>query len=42
MKEYEVLKNARILYVEDEEDVLKFTSMVLEDYTGELYIAKNG
>ncbi|CAM2864746.1 response regulator [Helicobacter burdigaliensis] len=37
-----MLKKIRVLYVEDEEDILKFAKMVLEDYVGELYVAKNG
>nr|WP_236033214.1 response regulator [Helicobacter turcicus] len=30
------------MYVEDEEDILKFASMVLEDYVDKLFIARNG
>ena len=37
-----VLKHLKVLYVEDEEDILKFASMVLEDYVLELFIARNG
>jgi len=37
-----VLKHLKVLYVEDEEDILKFASMVLEDYVSELFIARNG
>lgn len=37
-----ILKNLKILYVEDEEDILKFASMVLEDYVDKLVIARNG
>lgn len=37
-----VLKNLKVLYVEDEEDILKFASMVLEDYVQKVFIAKNG
>lgn len=37
-----MLKKLRVLYVEDEEDILKFASMVLEDYVEHLYVAKNG
>lgn len=37
-----VLKHLKVLYVEDEEDILKFASMVLEDYVAELFIARNG
>ena len=36
------LKRLKILYVEDEKDILKLTSMVLEDYVGKLYTASNG
>lgn len=36
-----VLKHLKVLYVEDEEDILKFASMVLEDYVSELFIARN-
>lgn len=42
MSRYNALKQARILYVEDEEDVLKITSLVLEDYAKKLHIARNG
>lgn len=42
MRDYKVLRGAEILYVEDDSDVLKFTSMVLEDYVGELCIAHDG
>lgn len=42
MANYEVLKRAKVLYVEDEEDVLRFSVMALEDYVGELYTARNG
>lgn len=37
-----ILKKLKILYVEDEEDILKFASMVLEDYVDKLVIARNG
>lgn len=37
-----VLKGLKVLYVEDEEDILKFASMVLEDYVDKLFIARNG
>ncbi|MDA3966356.1 response regulator [Helicobacter sp. WB40] len=37
-----MLKKLRVLYVEDEEDILKFASMVLEDYVEHLYVARNG
>ncbi|MCH5323050.1 MAG: response regulator, partial [Helicobacter sp.] len=36
------LKRLKVLYVEDEKDILKLTSMVLEDYVGKLYTANNG
>jgi len=38
----EILEDLKVLYVEDEEDILKQTSMVLEDFIGKLYIAKDG
>lgn len=37
-----ILKKLKILYVEDEEDILKFASMVLEDYVDKLVVARNG
>lgn len=37
-----ILKNLKVLYVEDEEDILKFASMVLEDYVDRLVVARNG
>ncbi|MBX7490647.1 response regulator [Helicobacter turcicus] len=37
-----ILKHLKVLYVEDEEDILKFASMVLEDYVDKLFIARNG
>ena len=37
-----ILKHLKILYVEDEEDILKFASMVLEDYVDKLFVARNG
>lgn len=37
-----ILKNLKVLYVEDEEDILKFASMVLEDYVDKLFVARNG
>ena len=36
------LKYLKVLYVEDEEDILKFASMVLEDFVDKLLVAKNG
>lgn len=41
-KDEKVLKHLKVLYVEDEEDILKFASMVLEDYVDRLFIARNG
>lgn len=37
-----MMKKIRVLYVEDEEDILRFASMVLEDYVDKLFIARNG
>ncbi|EEO25532.1 response regulator [Helicobacter winghamensis] len=37
-----VLKHLKVLYVEDEEDILKFATMVLEDYVDKLFVARNG
>ena len=37
-----MMKKIRVLYVEDEEDLLRFASMVLEDYVDKLCIASNG
>ncbi|WP_416862304.1 response regulator [Helicobacter ganmani] len=37
-----ILKNLKVLYIEDEEDILKFASMVLEDYVDRLVVARNG
>ncbi len=37
-----ILKNLKVLYVEDEEDILKFASMVLEAYVDKLLIWLNG
>lgn len=37
-----MMRKIRVLYVEDEEDILRFTSMVLEDYVDKLFIARNG
>lgn len=39
---YEKLKNLTLLYVEDDEDTLKASAMILEDYVGRLIIARNG
>ena len=36
------LKDLTILYAEDDQDTLKLTAMVLEDYVGRLILAKNG
>ena len=41
-KDEKVLKHLKVLYVEDEEDILKSASMVLEDYVDRLFIARNG
>ena len=37
-----LLKKLKILYVEDEEDILKFAKMALEDYVKEFFTARNG
>ena len=37
-----MMRKIRVLYVEDEEDILRFASMVLEDYVDKLFIARNG
>lgn len=37
-----MMRKIRLLYVEDEEDILRFASMVLEDYVDKLFIARNG
>ena len=37
-----MMRKIRVLYVEDEEDILSFASMVLEDYVDKLFIASNG
>lgn len=37
-----ILKQLRVLYVEDEEDILKFAAMVLEDYVHKVFVASNG
>ncbi|MDY5616648.1 MAG: response regulator [Helicobacter sp.] len=37
-----MIKKIKVLYVEDEEDILKFASIVLEDYVDKLFIARNG
>ena len=37
-----MIKKIKVLYVEDEEDILKVASMVLEDYVDKLFIARNG
>lgn len=39
---YEKLKNLTLLYVEDDEDTLKASTMILEDYVGKLIVARNG
>lgn len=42
MDKYSNLKNLTVLYVEDDEDTQRITSIVLEDYVGRLILAKNG
>ncbi len=42
MEKYEKLKDLKILYVEDDADTQRLTSMVLEDYVDHLILAKNG
>ena len=37
-----MMRKIRVLYVEEEEDILRFSSMVLEDYVDKLFIARNG
>ncbi|KAB0574728.1 response regulator [Helicobacter pullorum NCTC 12824] len=37
-----MMRKIRVLYVEDEEDILRFASMVLGDYVDKLFIARNG
>lgn len=39
---FDQLSKLTILYVEDDADTAKLTSLVLEDYVGRLLIAKNG
>lgn len=39
---YEKLKKLTLLYVEDDEDTLKASAMILEDYVGKLIVARNG
>lgn len=39
---YEKLKNLTLLYVEDDEDTLKASATILEDYVGKLILARNG
>ena len=36
------LKYLKVLYVEDEKDILRFASMVLEDYVDTIFCARNG
>lgn len=36
------LKDLNLLYVEDNEDVRRVTSMILEDYMDRIFLAKNG
>lgn len=42
MEKYNELQKLSILYVEDDADTQRLTSMVLEDYVGNLILAKNG
>ncbi|MCE3039022.1 response regulator [Helicobacter anatolicus] len=42
MEQYKKLKDLTILYVEDDADTQRLTSMILEDYVGRLILAKNG
>ncbi|WP_104697396.1 MULTISPECIES: response regulator [unclassified Helicobacter] len=42
MKKYEDLHKLRVLYVEDDADTRRLTTMVLEDYIGNIILAKNG
>lgn len=39
---YDKLKNLTLLYVEDDEDTLKASAMILEDYVKKLIVARNG
>lgn len=39
-KNLDILKNFNILYIEDDEKLLKHTSDILEDFVGELYSVK--
>lgn len=39
-KNLEILKNFNVLYLEDDEDLLKHTSDVLEDFVGKIYGVK--
>ncbi|WP_300948717.1 response regulator [uncultured Helicobacter sp.] len=39
---FDTLNKLTILYVEDDIDTANLTSMVLEDYVGRLFVAKNG
>lgn len=40
IRNLEILKNFKILYLEDDENLLKHTSDILEDFVGELYSVK--
>lgn len=42
MEQYKRLKDLTILYVEDDADTQRLTSMILEDYVGRLILARNG
>ncbi len=37
-----MMRKIKVLYVEDEEDILKFASIVLEDYVDKLFAVRNG
>lgn len=38
----EILKNKNLLYVEDDEDTLQASAMILEDYVQKLFFARDG
>lgn len=42
MEKYEALRKLKVLYVEDDADTRRLTSMVLEDYIDDIILAKNG
>ena len=39
-KKFDILKNFNVLYLEDDENLLRHTSDILEDFVGELYSVK--